>query len=68
MPGKLRIYALRVDGKAERFDGSLLEVDAKTEEYRNQGKSTVYLFSADSEEEFARRLMAEKNRTRLDSF
>jgi hypothetical protein len=65
---KLRICALRVDGKAERFDGTLLEVDAKAEEYRGQGKSTVYLFSADTEDEFARKMLAERNRTRLDSF
>lgn len=53
--------------KAERFYGTLLEADAKVDEYRGQGKATTYLFSADSEEEFERKWAAEKNRTSVDS-
>ena len=56
-----------VAGKVERFDGNLLEVDAKVEEYRGLGKATAYLFSADSEEEFERKWLAEKKRTSSDS-
>jgi hypothetical protein len=63
----MSIYALLVAGQVERFDGNLLEVDAKVEEHRGHGKVTAYLFSAESEEEFDRKCLAEKRRTRVDS-
>jgi hypothetical protein len=56
-----------VAGKAERFDGNLLEADAKVDEYRGQGKTTAYLFVADTEEEFGRKWAAKTKRTRTDS-
>lgn len=58
----MKAHALLIDGRLERFDGTLAEAEDKIDGYTSEGMAAVYLLGADSEEEFVCRWEEERRR------
>jgi hypothetical protein len=64
----MRSHALLINGRLEQFDGTLDEAEKVINKYTSNGDKAVYLFGADSDEQFAKKWEEEKRRTAPDSY